>query len=79
MKICDLDTGLGRLAQAASQLKERWLATREHWQDDAARQFEKTHLNQLPARLQLLVGATQRLAEVLRAAEQECSDRREES
>ncbi|MDX1945441.1 MAG: hypothetical protein SFU86_08530 [Pirellulaceae bacterium] len=79
MKICDLETGLGKLAQATSHLKERWQATQEHWRDDAARQFEKTHLGPLPARLQLLVAAAQRLSEVLREAERECSDRGDES
>ena len=75
MRICDLQAGLGQLAQAHTQLCERWHEAQEHWRDEASRQFEETHLREIPARLQLLLAAAQRLAGVLEQAERECGDR----
>jgi hypothetical protein len=74
MRICDLNSGVGQLTHAFSQLKERWAQTRSVWQDDAARDFEKTHLAQIPPRLQLALAAVQRLAEVLATVERELDD-----
>jgi hypothetical protein len=72
---CDLNSGLGQLQWAFSQLKDRWAETKTHWRDDACRAFEESHLQQLPPRLQLFAAATQRLAEVIQRAERECDDR----
>lgn len=78
MKICDLNTGTGQLAQALSELKQRWAEVKTHWNDDASRQFEQMHVQQLPTRLQLMVAAVQRLAAVVESAERELADRSEE-
>jgi ubiquinone biosynthesis protein UbiJ len=78
MRVCDLNTGLGQLAQAMSHLRDRWAEAKTHWHDEASRQFEKAHLAELPARVQHVVQATQRLAAVLEAAEQELNDRSDE-
>jgi len=75
VKICDLQTGLGQLAQAHAQLRERWHETQEQWRDQGRQQFEETHLSEIPARLQLLLAAAQRLSGVLEQAERECGDR----
>ena len=77
MRICDLNTGLGQLTHAFSDLKERWADTKEHWHDQTRQQFEQTHLAPIPSRLQLLVAAVHRLSEALEAAEQELDDRGE--
>lgn len=74
MTICDLQTGLGQLAQAQTQLRERWVEAKTHWHDQSSRQFEEEHLREIPARLQLLVAAVQRLSAVLAEAERECGD-----
>ena len=79
MKVCDLNTGLGRLAEGFSQLKERLAEVKTHWNDEAIRQFEKNHLQEIPARMQLMLAAVQRLAEVVERAERECEDRPEET
>jgi hypothetical protein len=78
MKVCDLNTGLGQMAQALSHLKECWGQTQEHWRDDMARQFEQTHLHDVPIRLQRVAQAAQRLAAVIDAAERELGDRSDE-
>ena len=79
MKVCDLNTGLGRLAEGFSQLKDRLAEVKTQWNDEAIRQFEKNHLQEIPARMQLMLAAVQRLAEVVERAERECEDRPEES
>ena len=78
MKICDLNTGLGQLAQAMSHLKERWNDAKTQWHDDTSRQFEQAHLHEVPIRLQRVAQAAQRLAAILEAAERELGDRPEE-
>ena len=78
MRICDLQTGSGQLAQAFSHLKESWTEAKAHWHDDASRAFEEKHLREIPARLQLMTAAVQRLADALAKAERECEDRAEE-
>lgn len=77
MRVIDLNTGLARLTQAFSELKERWGETKEHWNDDVSREFEKTHLQPMLPHLQLLTAAAQRLLEVVHKAEQECEDKTE--
>ncbi len=74
MKICDLNTGMGRLNQAFAHLKEKWAEAKTHWHDEASRQFEEQHLRPIPTQLQLTVAAVNRLAEVLEKAERECED-----
>lgn len=75
MKICDLNTGLGQLTHAFSELKDRWAETKDHWHDQARKQFEDNHLLPIPSRLQLLVAAVHRLGEALEQAEKELDDR----
>jgi len=74
MTICDLQTGLGQIAHAASQLQAGWASAKTHWSDEASRNFEEAHLREIPARLQLLVAAVQRLATAVEQAERECQD-----
>lgn len=74
MKVCDLNTGLGRLTQAYAQLKEKWAETKSHWNDERGRQFEELYLREIPTRMQQMVGAIQRLSEVLEKAQRECED-----
>ncbi len=74
MRICDLSTGVGQLTQALADLKDRWSETKALWNDETARQFEKQYLASLPFHMQQVVGAAQRLAEVVEKAEHECGD-----
>jgi len=78
VRICDLNSGLGQLSHAFSQLKDRLAETKSSWDDGTRRQFEQNHLNEIPARMQLLVAAVQRLSEVLEKAERDCEDQPEQ-
>lgn len=75
MKAIDLNTGLARLTQSFTDLKERWGETKEHWNDDVSRDFEKTQLAPILPALQHLMASAQRLLEVVAKAEKECEDR----
>jgi hypothetical protein len=79
MKICDLNSGMGQLSQAYAKLKDRVEETREVWSDDAFRQFDRQRLNEIPARLQMMAAAVNRLTEVLIAAERECGEPRDDN
>jgi hypothetical protein len=76
MKTCDLQTGVGQIAHARQQLDAAWAVTKGHWNDAASRKFEEAHLREIPARLQLLVAAVQRLASAVERAERDCQDER---
>jgi hypothetical protein len=78
MRICDLSSGTGQLTQAFADLKDRWKEAKEHWNDDVRRQFEQTHLAEIPTRLTQLLGAAQRLAEVLEKAGKDCGEEHSE-
>ncbi|MEE3370332.1 MAG: hypothetical protein VX346_13425 [Planctomycetota bacterium] len=77
MKICDLNSGLGRLQRSAARLKERWQDTSTVWMDETRRQFQEQHLDPLPPQISMVLAATQRLAESLEKAEQACADESE--
>jgi hypothetical protein len=66
---------MGQLSQAMSHLKDRWADAKNHWHDEASRQFEKAHLAELPARMQHVVQAAQRLASAIEEAQRELDDR----
>ena len=75
MKICDLNTGAGRLLRANKELKQRWAETKQLWDDGNSRKFEEEFLQPLGPEIQLAIAAVQRLAELLEKAEKECEDR----
>lgn len=79
MKICELYTGSGRLQRAATDLKERWLETREQWTDNTCRQFEEEFLVPLAPLLNQLNAALSKFSEVIEEAEKECSDPEQDS
>lgn len=79
MRFCDLNTGLGQLTEAFSDLKERLAETKTHWNDDTSRQFQEKHLEPILPRIRLTISAIQHLTEVLSAAEKELEDRASES
>ena len=74
MKICDLQSGLGRLQRSAARLKDCWSETGNAWMDETRQQFQERHLDGLAPQISMLLAATQRLAECLEQAEQECGD-----
>ena len=74
MRIYNLGDGLGQLAHAVAELNQKWLATQEHWNDEAGAEFEKKHLTPIPARMQILVAAAQALAATADKAGRELED-----
>ena len=79
MKTCDLETGLGQAAHAATRLQAAWAAAKGHWNDEASRRFEEQHLRGIPARLEQFAAAVQRLRTAIERAERDCSEERNDS
>ena len=77
MRIMDLNTGLARVTQSFTDLKDRWTIAKEVWNDDVSREFEKTQLQPILPHLQLLTAAAQRLMEAVGKAEKECEEQPE--
>lgn len=67
-------TGRAMLADAIKQLGVAWSRAREHWDDEAARKFEKTYLEPVQPKLRSTQGAMEKLAEATAAARRACSD-----
>jgi hypothetical protein len=78
MTVCDLLSGTGRLQKATVELGRKWEDTRESWQDETAREFERLYLRSLPSRIRLVLTAASELNELLRKAERDCADERGE-
>ena len=74
MKICDLQTSLGRLQRETKRLRDHWDQTKKHWQDKAAQDFEEKYLAPLIPTLQITMAAVYELAEVIEEAEKQCGD-----
>ena len=74
MTVCDLRTTAGRLQKATVQLGRKWDETRESWQDETAREFERLYLSTLPTRIRLILSAASELNELLQKAERDCVD-----
>lgn len=77
MRVADLNTGLGQLSQAFTELKESWAAAKDHWDDAASRHFEEQHLAPIVPRLGQVITSVQKLQEVIGEAVRELDDRPE--
>lgn len=77
MKVCDLHTSSSRLQRATRRLLEQWDDVKQHWNDQASRDFESNHLCHFLPEVSLMIGAIQRLNEQVDRAERECDDRRD--
>ena len=76
MKICDLQTHVGRLQKETKRLRDKWQQTKIHWSDQAAQDFEEKYLAPLIPTLQLTYAAVYELGEIIEEAEQVCGDDR---
>lgn len=74
LRICDLQTGIGRIQRETKELQEKWYATKEHWRDQVAREFEETYLQALLPHLKLTLAAAYEFNEVVGQVEQELGD-----
>ena len=78
MKICDLQTHVGRLQKETKRLRDHWEQAKTDWQDKAAKEFEEKYLAPLIPTLQHSLAAVYELAEVIEEAERQCGDVGEE-
>lgn len=74
MRVCDLTTSTGRLHRSMSELKDKWIEAKSHWDDATSREFAEKYLDPLPPQLTLTLSAIQRLAELIEQAERACED-----
>jgi hypothetical protein len=70
----DLSGGAGKLALSLKQLRLKWEAARETWDDATARAFHDEHIEPLAPKVKETLEAIGRLAEVLARAAQDVSD-----
>ena len=73
-KICDLNSGSGRLLRAANDLKDRWIEVQEHWTDTTSQKFQAEYLPVLAPLLNQVNAAIAKFDELITEAEKECSD-----
>lgn len=74
MKSADLLSGLGRLKRSTAHLKEKWLETKTHWNDQASRDFEKNFLQGLAPQITLAVAAIHEFVDLIEHVEKELED-----
>jgi hypothetical protein len=64
--------GLGKLKQAAKDLRAQWEEVRVSWYDQNSRRFEEQHIIPLLSRLRRVEMALTHLAAVLQEVRQDC-------
>lgn len=69
-----MSSGSARLQHAMKTLQERWDLTREKWDDQVARDFEKNTLDPLDHMVKHALRGMQSISEVLTKARQDCSE-----
>ncbi len=74
MKICDFQTGIGRLQRDTKKLKDKWHETKVHWKDKSSVEFEQQYLQPLMPNVKLGLAAVYELAEIMDEAEKELGD-----
>jgi hypothetical protein len=62
------------LVDALKKVRRRWEHVREHWDDDAARQFQKDFLDPLEGRVIAAAKALDHVAELAAAVRRECGN-----
>ena len=67
-----MDLGRAKLNEARKDLFVRWNQTKAHWDDPVSREFERTYLDPLEARLRSALGAMNHMAQVMQRLEQDC-------
>lgn len=78
MKHADFVSPASRLEDALKQLQHSWIATREHWDDPVSVRVEEEFLIPLQAQIRCMLDAANKLSQVVRTAEHECSHPREQ-
>lgn len=68
-----LDSGPLKLKSAMKKLRLNWDELEARWNDKVRQEFEEAHLEPIEYQVTATLRAMDRLAEVLRRAEQDCS------
>jgi hypothetical protein len=68
-----MSAGSARLNYALKTLREHWDATKEHWSDQVALDFEKNHLIPLDSQSHTTIIGMMQLSEILGKMRQDCS------
>jgi len=66
--------GPQRLKRATRDLQEAWAKTKEHWNDQTARDFEAQHLETILPTIRYVLGETNEHNELFRKAIETCRD-----
>ena len=74
MKTFDVNAGAAKLEMALKTFHTTFAAVDPQWTDAARREFQETHLAPMEPNVKNMLDAITRLAEVLAAAERQCSD-----
>lgn len=69
-----MTAGQARLQHAMKTLQEHWDATRETWEDQVARDFEKNHLFPVQQMVTNALRGMQTISEVMAKARRDCSE-----
>jgi len=77
MKAWDLNSPAGKIEMAMKTLRTLIAASDKQWADEAQRQFHTTYLAPIEPNVHAMTEAISQLAEVLSAAERQCSDENE--
>jgi len=77
MRLWDLTGGAAKLDMALKTLKTKAADIGEAWSDEAYAQFLENYLEPIEPRMQTMIDAIHRLAEVLNTAERQCRDENE--
>lgn len=70
----DFNTPRSRLQRATKKLQDRWLETKDSWDDRVRQRFQDRYLDPIVPQLQLALNAIHELTEVLSQAEVETRD-----
>lgn len=67
-----VSASLGKLKQAAKDLRMQWHAVRQSWRDDNSRRFEERYLAPLLGRLRRAEMAMGHMTSILQKARHDC-------
>jgi len=73
MKVADLTTASAKLHHALKTLRTRWEKTQSEWHDPVSQKFEEEYLSEIEPQVLATLERLGALAQVMSAAEQECS------
>jgi hypothetical protein len=74
MKHFDLSAGAAKLEMAAKTFRTTFAGVDPQWTDAARRGFQEEHLAPIEPNVKKMLAATARLADLLMAAQRQCSD-----